>query len=134
MRSNFDTNEYVKSLTVAGLARAQVQNKRPEDAATVADLERLKVQLDAAADRAEAELKRFLFAELYRHPQVQNTRIRAEQVLRDLFAIYLADPSQLPPDHAGAADHPRACADYIAGMTDRFALREHLRLTGLTLF
>ena len=59
MRSNFDTNEYVKTLTVAGLARAQVQNKRPEDAATVADLERLKVQLDAAAARAEAQLKRF---------------------------------------------------------------------------
>jgi dGTPase len=75
-----------------------------------------------------------LFAQLYRHPQVQDTRVRAEQVLRDLFAIYLADASQLPTDHAGAADHPRACADYIAGMTDRFALREHLRLTGKSLF
>ena len=92
------------------------------------------VAFTPAMRAASTELKRFLFAELYRHPQVQNTRIRAEQVLRDLFAIYLADPSQLPPDHAGAADHPRACADYIAGMTDRFALREHLRLTGLTLF
>jgi dGTPase len=83
---------------------------------------------------ASTELKRFLFAQLYRHPQVQDTRVRAEQVLRDLFAIYLADASQLPTDHAGAADHPRACADYIAGMTDRFALREHLRLTGKSLF
>jgi hypothetical protein len=59
MRSSFDTNDYVKSLTVAGLARAHSQNKRPEDAATVADLESLKVQIDAAAARAEAELKRF---------------------------------------------------------------------------
>jgi hypothetical protein len=59
MRSNFDTNEYVKGLMVAGLARAHAQGKRAEDAATVADLERLKVQLDAAAARAEAELKRF---------------------------------------------------------------------------
>ena len=83
---------------------------------------------------ASTELKRFLFAKLYRHPQVQETRVLAEQVLRDLFAIYLGDPTQLPPDHAAATDHPRACADYIAGMTDRFALREHQRLTGKTLF
>ena len=83
---------------------------------------------------ASTELKRFLFAQLYRHPQVQDTRVRAEQVLRDLFTSYLDEPGQLPADHAGAPDHPRACADYIAGMTDRFALREHLRLTGQSLF
>ncbi|WP_271010393.1 deoxyguanosinetriphosphate triphosphohydrolase [Paucibacter sp. B51] len=83
---------------------------------------------------ASTELKRFLFAKLYRHPQVQQTRQRAEQVLRDLFRIYTSEPAQLPPDFAGAADAPRACADYIAGMTDRFALREHQRLTGFSLF
>jgi dGTPase len=83
---------------------------------------------------ASTELKRFLFAKLYRHPQVQQTRQRAERVLRDLFRIYTSEPAQLPPDFAGAADAPRACADYIAGMTDRFALREHQRLTGLSLF
>ena len=59
MRSNFDTNEYVKNLIMAGLARAQVTSEgraaRPEDAATVADLERLKVRIDEAAARAEAE-------------------------------------------------------------------------------
>ncbi len=75
-------------------------------------------------------LKRFLFANLYRHPQVQAKRARAEQVLRDLFRIYLEDRSQLPADFADHRDHARACADYIAGMTDRFALREHERLTG----
>ncbi|QPF72540.1 deoxyguanosinetriphosphate triphosphohydrolase [Roseateles sp. DAIF2] len=84
--------------------------------------------------RASSELKRFLFASLYRHPQVQGTRIRAEQVLRELFGIYLADPAQLPTDHASSEDLPRACADYIAGMTDRFALKEHQRLTGQQLF
>ncbi|MGS0758940.1 deoxyguanosinetriphosphate triphosphohydrolase, partial [Roseateles sp. GG27B] len=65
---------------------------------------------------------------------VQGTRVRAEQVLRELFRIYTADPKQLPADFSGSADAPRACADYIAGMTDRFALREHHRLTGQTLF
>lgn len=79
-------------------------------------------------------LKRFLFAHLYRHPQVQSTRTRAEQVLRELFAAYLADPQQMPADFAAQADLHRACADYIAGMTDRYAIREHQRLTGKTLF
>lgn len=83
---------------------------------------------------ASTELKRFLFAKLYRHPQVQDTRLRAEQVLRDLFEIYIGDSSQLPADHAQTDDAHRACADYIAGMTDRFALREHQRLTGKQLF
>ena len=63
MSSRFDTTEYVKSLTVAGLARAQAnaqpRSALPEDAATLADLERLKVQIDEAVVRAESELKRF---------------------------------------------------------------------------
>jgi dGTPase len=79
-------------------------------------------------------LKRFLFANLYRHPQVQSTRARAEEVLRDLFAIYAGDAKQMTPDFSGRPDRERACADYIAGMTDRFAIREHQRLTGKSLF
>jgi dGTPase len=79
---------------------------------------------------ASTELKRFLFANLYRHPVVQQQRDRAEQVLRELFQLYLNDPGRLPEDFADGEDHARACADYIAGMTDRFALKEHERLTG----
>jgi dGTPase len=83
---------------------------------------------------ASSELKRFLFANLYRHPQVQATRQHAEEVLRDLFGLYMGDPTLLPADDAGPAHSARSCADYIAGMTDRFALREHQRLTGKRLF
>ena len=79
-------------------------------------------------------LKRFLFANLYRHPQVQATRVRAEEVLRDLFGLYADDATQLPEDFAARPDRERACADYIAGKTDRYAIREHQRLTGKTLF
>ncbi len=79
-------------------------------------------------------LKRFLFARLYRHPQVMETTARGQQVVRDLFARYLAAPTELPPEFADKHDRPRAVADYIAGMTDRFALREHERLTGQRLF
>jgi len=92
------------------------------------------VQFTPDMRHASTALKRFLFANLYRHPAVQGKRVSAEEVLRDLFQIYLSDPAKLPPDCARPEDHPRACADYIAGMTDRYALREHERLTGKRLF
>ncbi len=75
-------------------------------------------------------LKRFLFANLYRHPQVTHTTDQAREVVRGLFAAYLARPAELRAEFAQRSDHQRAVADYIAGMTDRFALREHERLTG----
>ena len=79
-------------------------------------------------------LKRLLFAALYRHPQVMRTTELARQVVCELFAAYLAAPHAMPPEHAAQPDRHRAVADYVAGMTDRFALREHRRLTGRDLF
>jgi len=85
------------------------------------------------------ELKAFLLASLYRHPQVVETMDHAKQIVRDLFAAYLNDAQamqgagSLSRVHQNAADSPRRVADYIAGMTDRFAAREHERLTGLRL-
>jgi dGTPase len=115
-------------------SRAELAAAEPVDVQAVREVGRPLLRFSAEMRRGSSELKRFLFASLYRHPQVQEKRTRAEQVLRELFAIYLGDPSQLPADHAGQADLPRACADYIAGMTDRFALKEHQRLTGQQLF
>ncbi|MFY7866563.1 deoxyguanosinetriphosphate triphosphohydrolase [Roseateles sp.] len=133
--------------TIRGMLSAQVYDiidatRSALQAAAVADVEEVRqapalMAFSPAMRAASTELKRFLFAHLYRHPQVQTTRMRAEQVLRDLFRIYVAEPGQLPAEYresASANDIPRACADYIAGMTDRFAIREHQRLTGLTLF
>jgi dGTPase len=77
-------------------------------------------------------LKRFLRANLYRHPKVVVTTDSAKQVIRDLFAAYQADPGEAAQGRF--ADSPRGTADYIAGMTDRFALKEHERLTGRRLF
>ncbi|OGB02822.1 MAG: deoxyguanosinetriphosphate triphosphohydrolase [Burkholderiales bacterium RIFCSPLOWO2_12_FULL_64_99] len=79
-------------------------------------------------------LKRFLFKELYRHPQVNETTAKAKQVLSELFTAYVAQPSAMPADFARREDLHRAVADYIAGMTDRFAVREHERLTGRRVF
>ncbi|MBB3177315.1 dGTPase [Variovorax sp. Sphag1AA] len=80
--------------------------------------------------RESSELKRFLFRNLYRHPRVMATTEQAKEVVRDLFEGYLADAAQMPERYAERADRHRAVADYIAGMTDRFAIREYERLTG----
>ena len=88
------------------------------------------VQFSAAMREQSAELKRFLFANLYRHPQVIYTTAQGRQVVRELFDAYRQRPGELRPSFAGRPDRERAVADYIAGMTDRFALREHERLTG----
>ncbi len=81
-----------------------------------------------------AELKQFLLHNLYRHVQVAQTTLQAQQVVRDLFSAYRAAPAEMQSGFAARADTPRAVADYIAGMTDRFAAREHARLTGHRLF
>ncbi|MEP6966387.1 MAG: deoxyguanosinetriphosphate triphosphohydrolase [Polaromonas sp.] len=98
--------------------------------------------------RQSALLKRFLLQNLYRHAQVVQTTQTAQQVVRDLFQAYMADPGQMPQGHmdrfdrfdgidssqAAGARPERVVADYIAGMTDRFAAREHERLKGRVAF
>jgi len=74
------------------------------------------------------DLKQFLFHNLYRHPQVMATTDWARQVVAELFQVYLERPQEMPPEHRLRHNRPRAVADYIAGMTDRFATREHARL------
>jgi dGTPase len=80
------------------------------------------------------ELKTFLRERLYRHPQVMETTDRAREVVSDLFEWYVNEPGRMPESHARAERPLRAVADYIAGMTDRFALREHERMTGRRMF
>ena len=92
------------------------------------------VRFSAGMREDSTALKRFLFKELYRHPQVNDTTAKAKQVLSELFAAYVAQPSAMPVDFAQRDDLHRAVADYIAGMTDRFAVREHERLTGRRVF
>jgi dGTPase len=94
------------------------------------------VAFSAPMRERATQLKRFLFAALYRHPQVERTTARAREVLRLLFDAYAAAPSELPDEHrlAFERDGLRATADYIAGMTDRFAAREYRRLTGVRAF
>ena len=92
------------------------------------------VRFSAPMLAQSAQLKQFLRANLYRHPQVVETTDRARRVIADLFAVYASDENSLPPAVAALPKRHRAIADHIAGMTDRYALREHERLTGQTLF
>jgi dGTPase len=78
----------------------------------------------------QAELKRFLHTNLYRHYRVCRMSTKARRIVSDLFQAFLAEPRLLPPEFQARAreDTPRAIADYIAGMTDRYAIVEHRRL------
>jgi dGTPase len=94
------------------------------------------VQFTPAIREQVTALKRFLFAALYRHPQVEQTTLQAQEVVRALFSAYADAPQHLPDEHRAALQQIglRAVADYIAGMTDRFASREYTRLTGRSAF
>ena len=76
------------------------------------------------------ELKTFLHQKLYRHYQVLRMTNKARRIVTELFDAFMADPHILPPQYQAMAraGTPRAIADYIAGMTDRYAMKEHRRL------
>jgi len=88
------------------------------------------------AMRAETTaLKRFLYAHLYRHFKINRMRVKASRIVRELFDAFMTDPVLLPPDYQVASSdvhkQARKIADYIAGMTDRYAIREHKRIFSL---
>jgi dGTPase len=82
-------------------------------------------------EAAVKELKEFLFANMYRHYRVVRMGDKAGRILRDLFTAYTDEPAQLPPrfqERIAEDGVPRVVCDYIAGMTDRFAMDEHRKL------
>ena len=78
----------------------------------------------------QRELKNFLRVHLYRHYRVLRMSAKAQRIIGDLFGIFMSDSRLLPPQFQRLAeqDRARAVADYIAGMTDRYAIREHRRI------
>ena len=105
----------------------------PRSAADVRHAARPVVAFSPALEKADADIKGFLRPRMYRHARVMRVMDDAEGVLRDLFAYFMASPADLPAEWAegfGSADEStrtRRIADYIAGMTDRYALIEHAR-------
>ncbi|GER12901.1 deoxyguanosinetriphosphate triphosphohydrolase [Variovorax boronicumulans] len=114
---------------VIDTTRAAIEALGPVDADAVRQAPPLVAFSGVMQAQSEA-LKQFLFRNLYRHPQVTQTTDQASEVVRGLFDAYLARGAEMPASYAERRDRHRAVADYIAGMTDRFAMREHERLTG----
>ena len=128
---------------VIAATQGAIDEAAPQSAQDVRQLPPL-VQFGEAMRLKSQGLKKFLYQKLYRHPQVVQTTGQAAQVVTELFALYLDSPQEMQagflarssaaqqgPDAANKV--ARVVADYIAGMTDRFAGREHERLTGARL-
>jgi dGTPase len=102
--------------------------------ASLDDLQRINrpvVHFSDAISPRNMELKRFLFENLYRHHKVDKMRVKAEIFITRLFETYLRFPNLLPPKYRARIERfglERVVCDYIAGMTDRFALDEYKRL------
>jgi dGTPase len=117
---------------------AQLRSAAPKN---IEDVRAASEPLIAMSDVVAAEhreLKQFLRHEMYRHYRVLRMTDKARKVIRDLFDAFTRKPELLPNEHqrvatlqretSGDAGLARAVADYIAGMTDRYAIREHQRM------
>ena len=114
-----------------GESARRIAEDRIESPEAVARAGRPLVGLSPTLVAADRDLKAFLFHHMYRHPSVQRVRDKADAIVRRLFEAYMDDPNAMPgawAAKAGRSDRARAVADYIAGMTDRFAVHEHARL------
>ena len=117
---------------VTDLIRTSAENIRRHAPGSIEEV-RLAQPLIAFSPRIREEsqeLKRFLRENLYRHYRVVRMSTKARRIVTELFAALLSDTRLLPPEFQGeaGAGAPRAIADYIAGMTDRYAILEHRRL------
>ena len=117
-------------------SRRRLTREAPESLADVQALSGPVIAFSEEMTGALATIKAFLFENMYRHYRVKRMRAKAIRVVRELFDIFLGDPGLLPDEWREAAGEAeseelraRCVADYIAGMTDRFALEEHRVLT-----
>jgi dGTPase len=101
---------------------------------SIRDLGRPVIGFSAAMYEHERDLRGFLFDRMYRHYRVNRMASKARRIVQELFRLLLAEPQCLPTEWqnqasgSGTRETARVVADYIAGMTDRFALDEHYRL------
>ena len=113
---------------------ANIERLKPDSADAVRAAGETLVTFSAGMAAAEKELKAFLYKHLYRHPEVMRVRADAERIVRELFDVYFADPRAMPDgwreglDRAEDRIKARSVADFLAGMTDTYALKEHRRL------
>ena len=121
--------------SLLGETRARLAALSPSDADAIRHAGHPVVAFSAAMLAEIAPLRRYLRSAMYTHPSVTRLRAPAEEVVANLFQFLHATPDALPPrwkDRLGVEEpwRARTIGDYVAGMTDRFAIREHKRLTG----
>jgi dGTPase len=117
---------------VTDLIRQSESNIDTHSPATLEDVRNAPALVAYSAEMNEQQraLKKFLRIHLYRHYRVLRMSTKAQRIISDLFGIFMSDSRLLPPQfqNQAAHDRARAVADYIAGMTDRYAIREHRRI------
>jgi dGTPase len=118
---------------VSAETRRRLVARAPGSVDDVRGHEAALVAFSAEAAAADAQIKAFLYQHMYRHTRVMRIMGDAEDIVCELFARYQDRPEDLPAEWAvrgnrGEAEHARHIADFIAGMTDRYALVEHARL------
>lgn len=114
----------------------RLKEAAPENAEALRNLPAPVAGFSVELNRDLLLVRKFLFERMYRHWQVKRMRRKAASVVKELFDIFIEEPGLMPPDWSEAALHSisgdhraRVVADYIAGMTDRYALDEHHKLT-----
>jgi dGTPase len=119
-----------------GESRARLAAAAPRDVAAVRRHGAPLIAFSATMREHDRALKAFLYERMYRHYKVSRMASRARRVVRELFALFLDEPECLPTEWRAlcqgrrSAPSARVVADYIAGMTDRYAFKEHHRLFG----
>ncbi len=122
------------NLQVTDLLESTSQAIAASGASSPDEIQRLNhnlVGVSSALAERNRQLKTFLFHNLYQHYRVYRMQVKAERTVADLFGAYAAKPEVLPAEVRARIDQEglqRTISDYIAGMTDRFALQEHSRL------
>ncbi len=122
---------------VIAVAQTRLQAAQPQSAAEIRAMPGTIIRFPKPLYQNLKAIKSFLFTRMYRAPSVVEERQRVTAMINDLFPLFLNDPALLPeewhPDVARARDQTdlaRIVLDYVAGMTDRFAIQEHQRLFG----
>jgi len=120
--------------SVVAEAQKRLETAQPISADDVRNRDKQLVAFSPDVTKAEAAIKAFLKQHMYRHQRVMRVMGEAEEIVSDLFASYQSEPSKLPPEwqdnieQESEAARARRIGNFIAGMTDRFALTEHQRL------
>jgi len=121
-------------LEISDMVKTTNQRLRESGAQSVEDLQRLDYNVASFSEdmhRRNRELKDFLYSNLYRHHRVTRMQDKAERVISDIFQAYQREPAMLPHHIKKRIDKvglERTICDYIAGMTDRYAIEEHSKL------